>query len=387
MPPNSSAARRRLPPLKLAACRNILVVKLDFIGDYVLTIPFLENLRRSAPKARITLAVIDRAFAFAANSPAVDRVVSVSSADGRRLVFGGASIADVAGFRRDYVGQAFDLAVVPRWDVDFNGALQVAWASGAPRIFGFTETSTPRKALLNRGDDRFYTDIVTDRRSVHEVEHALALLRALGGTVTTREARLSLRNQDIDEARAFLRRVFRDRRPILAVAPFLVGGARQFPPERLAPVVRRIAERLDLNVLVVGGKADIARGDRFVAEVGARARSALGLLSPLASAAVVADCAAFIGMDSGPAHLAAGVGTPVAVISPHPKGGSPDHVLSPARFAPWGPPDKVLILQPELAQPPCRDGCEADGPHCILGHDDAEIGRKLVEFVARFAAK
>lgn len=162
VPRHSPILRRRRPPIRLSACRNILVVKLDFIGDYVLTIPFLETLRRNAPRARITLAVIDRAFAFAARSASVDRVVSLSSADGRRLVFGASSVAAIAGFRRDYVEGGFDLALVPRWDVDFNGALQVAWASRALRIAGFVEDSTPRKALLNRGDDRFYTDLVTD---------------------------------------------------------------------------------------------------------------------------------------------------------------------------------------------------------------------------------
>jgi heptosyltransferase-3 len=359
-------------------------VKLDFIGDYVLTIPFLDNLRRNAPRAHITLAVIDRAFPFAVGCPSVDRVVSVSSADGRRIVFSAGSIGDAAGFRSDYTTGAFDLALVPRWDIDFNGALQVAWASGARRVAGFDEAATARKALLNRGDDRFYTDLVRDRRSVHEVEHKLALLEALGATVTSREARLTIGRRERTESRAYLDAAFgRARRPILAVAPFLVGGPRQYPPELLAPIVRKVAETLDLDVLVVGARVDAERGETFAEAVGTRARSSLRDLSPLASAAVVADCIAFVGMDSGPGHLAAAVGTPVAIISGYGKGGSPDHPLSPDRFRPWGPPDKVLIIQPDSATAPCRDGCEAGEAHCILAHDDKEIGQKLVAFVRR----
>ena len=36
----------------LALCKKILVVKLDFIGDWVLTTPFLAALRLAAPQAR-----------------------------------------------------------------------------------------------------------------------------------------------------------------------------------------------------------------------------------------------------------------------------------------------------------------------------------------------
>jgi len=388
VPKGGPRTRRAREPIRLSQCRKILVVKLDFIGDYVLTIPFLDNLRRNAPHADITLVVIDRAFPFAAGSPSVDRVVSVSSAEGRRLVFSAASIGDAARFRSDYLSGAFDLALVPRWDIDFNGALQVAWASGATRVAGFDEASTPRKAFLNRGDDRFYTDLVRDRRSVHEVEHKLALLEAVGGDVTARDARLTIGPKETAEGRDYLDRVFGTvRRPVLAVAPFLVGGPRQFPPERLAPIVQEVADALGLDVLVVGGKVDAERGATFADAVGERAHSSLGLLSPLASAAVVAECVALVGMDSGPAHLAAAVGTPVAVISSFRKGGAADDPLSPDRFRPWGPADKVLIIQPESATAPCRDGCEAGAPHCILAHNDAEIARRLIGFVRAFAPK
>ena len=67
-----SPAHRVLLP-KLRECRKILVVKLDFIGDWVLTTPFLANLRRSAPRAEITAVVLDRAYELASACRLVDR--------------------------------------------------------------------------------------------------------------------------------------------------------------------------------------------------------------------------------------------------------------------------------------------------------------------------
>ena len=129
--------------------------KLDFIGDWVLTTPFLANLRRSAPRATITVVVLDRVFELARTCRFVDRVVAVTRAERDRVWFGAATIGALAAFRSDFLGGAFDIALVPRWDVDFNGALKLAWASGARHVVGFSERCTPRKAILNRGDDRF----------------------------------------------------------------------------------------------------------------------------------------------------------------------------------------------------------------------------------------
>ena len=83
------------------------------------------------------------------------------------------------------------------------------------------------------------------------------------------------------------------------------------------------------------------------------------------AAAVIARCAAALCMDSGPAHMDAGVGTPVAVVSCHPVGGSDAHPQAPVRFAPQGGPDRVLVLRPPRPLPPCRDGCTRETAHCI----------------------
>ena len=135
----------------LEACRKILVVKLDFIGDFVLTTPFLGGLRRAAPDAEITAVVLDRVFDLAAPCRLVDRVVAVPAAAEGPVRFGAASAEDLAAFLRDLRSGAFDLALVPRWDTDFNGATRIAGLSGAERVVGFSERCTPRKAVENAG--------------------------------------------------------------------------------------------------------------------------------------------------------------------------------------------------------------------------------------------
>ena len=375
-----AAAPHPIGRVKLARCRNILVVKLDFIGDWVLTTPFLANLRASAPRAKITALVLDRSYDLAAACRDVDRVISVSRAERDRVWFGGESVTALAAFLRDYTAATFDIALVPRWDIDFNGALKLAWGSGAPRVVGFSERSTANKAVLNRGDDRFYTDVILDHRAVHEVEHKLALVEAVGGRIATRAATLDLTAADGAAADRFIGESF-GKRPFLAVAPF-AEGRRGYPLERLAPVVRRLAEELGLGILVVGSALHARDADTAAKLLGGV--SAASRLTLRQSAAAIARATVLIGMDSAPTHMGAALGTPVAVLSCHPAGGSPHHFNSPARFRPWGDPSRILVIQPPGAAHPCGEACDADEPHCILGISTAMLGPLLQDFVGRF---
>ncbi len=368
------------PRCDLRQARKILVVKLDFIGDWVLTTPFLDNLRRNAPKAEITAVVLDRVFDLAAACPDIDRTISVSRADHRRIVFAAETAAALAGFRRDYSGGAFDIAFVPRWDADFNGALQIACGSRASHIVGFSERSSSRRGMLNRGEDRFFSHAIVDRRIVHEADRDLALIEAVGGQTARTGARIQVSATDSVAAQDVLSILNQMPGRFLAIAPFGSKARTTLPPTRLAGIVRRLSEAFNLDSIVVGGPADVERAADFAREAGARAVSAAGALGTRQSAALLAQATAFIGMDSGPAHLAAAVGTPVVVLSCHPTGAAPGHAHAPERFAPRGDGD-VLVIRPERPIAPCVDGCEADEAHCILALDESALWSQLAAFV------
>jgi ADP-heptose:LPS heptosyltransferase len=97
---------------------------------------------------------------------------------------------------------------------------------------------------------------------------------------------------------------------------------------------------------------------------------------------LIAAAAALIGMDSGPAHIAAAVGTAAVVISAHPTTGAVTHTGAPERFRPWGDPSRILVAQPARAQAPCVDGCDAGRAHCILGVEPTTLWPRLEAFIA-----
>jgi heptosyltransferase-2 len=80
-------------------------------------------------------------------------------------------------------------------------------------------------------------------------------------------------------------------------------------------------------------------------------------------------------------HLAAAVGVPVVEISCHPQSGWLSHANSPARFAPWGVPNR--IVQPARATPPCTDQCSAKEPHCICGVSVEDVQHAIITLLAQ----
>ena len=104
-----------------------------------------------------------------------------------------------------------------------------------------------------------------------------------------------------------------------------------------------------MDVAVIGGPDDVAGAERVAATIGAhgvRAASTAGVLGLRGNAALIGDAALFVGMDSGPGHIAAALGVPVVIVGVHPHGASPGHPAAPERFGPWGDPSRVLVLRP-----------------------------------------
>lgn len=103
-------------------------------------------------------------------------------------------------------------------------------------------------------------------------------------------------------------------RALLAVAPCTPMPAKAWPLERFEALGRRLLAGSDLQPVVVGGREDVATGERLIAAWG-RGWNAAGLFAPRATAALLERCALLLGVDSGPVHLAAAVGCPTVVLS------------------------------------------------------------------------
>lgn len=102
-------------------------------------------------------------------------------------------------------------------------------------------------------------------------------------------------------------------RPLVAFAPCTPMPAKAWPLERFEQLGRRLLAQTGLRPVVVGGREDAAVGQRLVSTWG-RGWNAAGAFSPRETAALLERCALLVGVDSGPAHLAAAVGCRAVVL-------------------------------------------------------------------------
>ncbi|MBI3090856.1 MAG: glycosyltransferase family 9 protein [Candidatus Tectomicrobia bacterium] len=349
----------------LAVAPSLLVVRLDEIGDVVLTSAFLRELRRNAPDSWITLVVKPDVYNLVELFPYVNEVLTYDWRVARYAAPLQRRWRALWLSYRHLWRRRFDMAIVPRWDADYYHAVFLAYVSGADLRVGYSENVSDHKRQVNRGYDRLLTHPLTDRTLKHSVEHNLEVIRFLGGKVQKDHLELWLGCED----EAFAERALRTHG--VRTDDLLIGfGPGSRSPKRIWPLSgfvelsHRLGKEYDARIIVVGGSGEEPLGQELQKQLGAKVINAVGKATLRQTAALLKRCHVYVGNDSGPMHLAAAAGVPVVEISGHPKDGASEHPNSPLRFGPWGVPH--IVLQPEAARMPCIDACTAAKAHCIL---------------------
>jgi heptosyltransferase-2 len=363
-------------PANLARVERLLVVRLDEIGDVVLTTALLREWRRSLPQAWITLVVKPSVYNLVERCPHVDEVLTY---DWQVHGFGPCdSVGPRPHFerlrralrlaRRSLWGRRFDLAVLPRRDADHYHGTILAYLSGARRRLGYSEKNASSCQRLYEGLDGLLTDAVMSEAPEHEVERSLNLLRLAGGSVASD----SLELWPGEEDEAFAARALEEHgvapgELLVAFSPGAGEPKRVWPARNFAALAEWMAETYGARALLMGGPGDAAPADEFRRAFRGAAIDLVGRTTLRQAAALLKRCDLFVGNDSGPMHMAAAAGRPVVCISCHPSGGSPTHHNSPRRFGPWGA--RHLVFEPRSPLPPCDDACVSERAHCILEVD------------------
>jgi ADP-heptose:LPS heptosyltransferase len=334
----------------LQDAHSILVVRLDTIGDLVLMSPFQRELRRSNASAWITLAVDARFVNLIEICPHVNEVVTFKRYGARSTLW-----------RRQ-----FELALAPRWDVDYFNAAVVAYFSGAEYRIGYSQNVTFQRQQHDRGLDRLFTRALDDRTCKHEVERNLDFLIQIGGLARDNRLELWLNEEDREAAQAALTsRGIIGNDMLIGIAPGARHPKRIWPLDRFIELGRALQREHDARLLIVGGPEDREKGLQLQECLGNAAVNFAGEMTLRQTGALLGRAQLMVTNDSGPMHLAAAAGTAVIEISCHPSSGDPLHYNSPVRFRPWV--EKYAVLQPPRPVEPCSSACEWHEAHCILG--------------------
>jgi heptosyltransferase-2 len=357
--------RRRRGVRHLADAQGILVVRLDEIGDVVLTSPFLRELRRNVPAAWITLIVKPELRNLVELCPYINEVRTYDWRSSGRYWIGWRHWRAVQLARRHLWSHRFDFALLPRYDADYYHGTFLGYLSGAIRRVGYTENSSREKAEWNRRYDILLSQVLQPGDVKHEVEICLDVLRHLGSIVQDDRLEVWTSPQDEKRARQILQQTdFRDDSPIVAFGLGAGAPYRQWPVENFIECGRWLAQEHSARILLVGGRCEQPLAGKLKAELKSQVIDACGQTSLRETAALLGLATLYVGNDTGVMHLAAAQGVPVVEISCYPATAPVSHANSPVRFGPWKVP--AVILQPAAPRQPCQGACQSQGAHCIL---------------------
>ncbi|MDE1977456.1 MAG: lipopolysaccharide heptosyltransferase II, partial [Elusimicrobia bacterium] len=321
--------------------KSFLIVQSAFLGDALLTLPLADEFKRRFPGARLAVLTLEKTADVFRARASIDEVL-IDDKRGQNRGLGGLRL-----LARRLRQERFDAAIIPHRS--FRSAL-LARLSGIPRRVGFS--SSAGSFLL--------TDRVPWTWLMPDAERNLALLKPLGGGHDARAAAAApesvyLRPDPAEKekmARALDTAGTNPGRTFVGVHPGSAWPTKRWPEERFAALCRGLSER-GFTPVLVGGPQDRELCARVAAQSGAQDFCGKTDLKELK--ALLSFFPLFITNDSGPMHMAAGLGVPtLAVFGP---------TTRELGFFPYGPRHRVL--EADLTCRPCR---LHGGKACPHGH-------------------
>ena len=365
-----------IPPVNESkGIKKILIVRLDELGDMVLSTPFIRGMRKIYPNAHISLVVKNELSELFELCPYVNEIYGYERAV-QRFSFV-KSFFKMRKFIREKGLEDYDLAVVPRWDTDdgyFAGLL--AFLSNATNRIGYSEDVNNSKKKSDKGYNRFYTKIIPSRSGVqHEVERGLDIIQFLGGYIENKNLELWCSEEDQKRALSILNFDSNSNKYRKRIALFMTAGSnrREWKETYFKKVIENILvmDRCQFVLMGLGKNAESKALNIKKNFTDDKVLNLTGKLSLRETYAVLKLCDIYLGGDTGPMHMAAAAGLKGVVLSCHPITGLLEHYNSPARFGPWND-DKMLVLRPK-PMPGCEGGCNHDEAHCINNISVSEV--------------
>ena len=235
---------------------QILVVRDDAAGDFILFSPFLRELRRIYEGAQITLVCSKRNIDLARCCPYVDNIVlngNLDSFDNATAALRGAIDVSI-----DLLEYNFDLAFSPRLGIN-SFSMLLTYLSGATQVVAFTNDrySPIMGKVVEMGWDCLMTvPVPVDTMPRTDVERNLFMLEhLLKLPIANRQLELWMTKADMDKADILLKPL--NYSSLIAAMPGSSLAMKQWPVERYVVLFKQILkENPNIGVVIMGGPED-----------------------------------------------------------------------------------------------------------------------------------
>lgn len=342
--------------------KSILLFKLRYVGDVLMTTPAIRLLRQAYPEARITMVVNKGTEDVLRHNPHLNQVLTID----RELL-------DRAPFHRrlSYEWTILKMLRKGKYDlsVDFDSGERGAYMallSGIKTRIGFHYQKGLRRIIFHRQ--------VSRKGSLHTVERNLMLVEKTLGLIRKDDQMELCTGPDEERSMAlWLRRNRLSGKDLVVIHPGARFWFKRWPARKWSSLLDILQGELGLSVIITGSGGEMEDVRTILSRMRTPAYSLAGQTTVLELAALIKKATLFIGNDSGPMHIAAAMGTPViALFGP----------TEPALWKPWGKGHVVIYKQVPCS--PCKyTDCDRGRENCMEQISVEEVLRAICQYLER----
>jgi ADP-heptose:LPS heptosyltransferase/GT2 family glycosyltransferase len=284
--------------------KQILIVKLDHIGDCITAMPAIRRLKRHFPDARFSVLSSRASKPMWSLEPTIDEVIEFDFFHAK------SSLGEIERTDDDWrqleetlAPYGFDLAVDLRKHMETRPVLR---RTGARYTAGYDHKGKYQwlDIALEWNEDQ-----ASFRKRQHTGDDLNNLIDAIAAAgederATVTPVRGSLPKGLADDA------LFA--KPVVCIHPSAGNDMKQWPADYFTSLINQLIALDDVHVAIVGAPddAEIAAGILAGVVRPDAVWSFVGKLKLAELPAFIALCSLFVGNDSGPKHIAAGLGIP-----------------------------------------------------------------------------
>jgi heptosyltransferase I len=269
---------------------DVCLLRLSALGDACHALAVARALQEAWPETRLTWVIGKLEHRLLGHIPDIEFIVFDK----------GAGLAGYRSLRQRVAGRRF--GVLLHMQLAMRASLAAALLPAEARL-GFDRARARELQWL------FTSHQIAPRSREHVLDSLFGFTEALG--IARRPPRWDIPLPP--QAQEYARRVIPDGEPTLIISPCSSHALRNWSADGYAAVVTHAVRRHGLRVLLCGGPSALERsyGERIEAAAGVACVNLIGKDTLPQLLATLQRATALISPDSGPAHMATTVGTPV----------------------------------------------------------------------------
>ena len=344
---------------------NVLCVRLDTIGDVLMTTPAIRALKESRAEHRITLLTSRAGAAAGVLVPEIDSVIvydapwlkATPTRPDSRHEHAMAELLRDGGFQAAVIFTTFSQSALPSALLCYLADIPLRLAHARENAYQLLTTRV--------------AECEPESGIRHEVERQLDLVARVGCSTADRRLSLRVPPDDRMRVRALLASLEIDAAsPWLVVHPGASAPSRRYPPEMFVEALALVVERTGAAVVVTGSASEHELAALVCDGIPGRSHELAGVLTLGELSALIADAPVLLTNNTGPAHVAAAVGTPVVDL----------YALTNPQHTPWMVRSHVLSHDV-----PCRNCfrsvCPERHHECLRGVRPEQVADAVIDLL------